>query len=77
MGEDEKILDIAQKNNIELPHSCQLGVCMSCCSKILSGEVDQSEGTLEESKISKGYALICSSYPRSDIILRPIEENEI
>lgn len=53
VDERTTILEAALDNNIELPHDCKLGVCLTCPSLIVSGDVDQSEGTLDESVMSQ------------------------
>lgn len=76
--EDRKILDIAQQQNIELPSSCNAGVCTTCAAKIISGEVEQSEGMgLSPELQSEGYALLCVSYPRSDLEIETGKEDEV
>lgn len=49
VDEGTTILDAALDNDINLPHDCKLGVCLTCPSVVVSGEVDQSDGTLEDS----------------------------
>ena len=53
--EDVSILSAALDAGIELPYDCKLGVCLTCPSKVVSGKVDQSEGTLEDSVKEEGY----------------------
>ncbi|KAK9908486.1 hypothetical protein WJX75_008579 [Coccomyxa subellipsoidea] len=54
-----------------------MGVCMTCPARLVSGEVDQSAGMLDESAKEKGYALMCVAEPLSDCRIRVIEEDEI
>ncbi|CAI7740495.1 unnamed protein product [Closterium sp. NIES-53] len=61
--EDETILSAAIDAGLDLPHDCKLGVCMTCPAKLISGEVDQSEGMLSDDVMEQGYALMCASYP--------------
>lgn len=75
--EDETILSAALDSGMDLPHDCKLGVCMTCPAKIVSGELDQSEGMLSDDVQEKGYALMCASYPRSDCKIRVIPEEEL
>ena len=75
--EDVSILSAALDAGIELPYDCKLGVCLTCPSRIVSGKVDQSEGTLEDSVKDQGYALTCISYPRSDVVITSIDEDEL
>lgn len=75
--EDESILMAALDAGIDLPHDCDLGVCLTCPSKVVSGKVDQSGGTLDDSVMSQGFALTCCTYPRSDVVIRSIDEDEL
>lgn len=75
--DDCSILNAALDAGIDLPHDCKLGVCLTCPSKIVSGKVDQSDGTLAKSVQAKGYALTCVSFPCSDVVVRSIEEDEL
>lgn len=61
VDESTSILEAALDNGIELPHDCKLGVCLTCPSKIVSGEIDQSQGTLDDSVVSKVRTLVGSS----------------
>ena len=77
VAEDCSILMAALDAGIDLPHDCDLGVCLTCPSKIVSGKVDQTGGTLDDSVTALGYALTCCSYPRSDVVIRSIDEDEL
>ncbi|CAN0444976.1 unnamed protein product [Pylaiella littoralis] len=77
VDDNTSILDAALDNDIELPHDCKLGVCLTCPSIVVSGEIDQSDGTLEDSVTAQGYALTCCSFARSDVTIRSVEEDEL
>ncbi len=77
VAENYSILDAALDAGVDLPHDCKLGVCLTCPSKVVSGTVDQSSGTLDDSVTEHGYALTCCSYPRSDVVIRSIDEDEL
>jgi ferredoxin len=76
--ETETILNAALAAKLDLPFSCSAGVCTTCAAKILSGTVDQSEGLGVSLELqAEGYALLCVSYPRSDIRLVSSKEDEV
>lgn len=77
VDEGTSILEASLDAGVDLPHDCDLGVCLTCPSRIVSGECDQSAGTLDESVIERGFALTCQSYPRSDCVIKSIEEEEL
>ena len=55
-------------NGIDLPSSCCSGVCTDCASMILEGSVDQEDAMgLNDDLREKGFALLCVSYPKSDL----------
>jgi ring-1,2-phenylacetyl-CoA epoxidase subunit PaaE len=63
----EHILDAALDLEIDLPFSCQSGLCTACRGKCVSGEVkmDEEEG-LSDAEKQAGYVLPCVSHPLTD-----------
>ncbi|MCB2408962.1 ferredoxin--NADP reductase [Hymenobacter lucidus] len=60
----QTILEAALDQDIDLPYSCQAGLCTACRGKCLSGKVhlDEREG-LSDSEMKQGYVLICVGHP--------------
>ncbi|NMG60893.1 MULTISPECIES: 2Fe-2S iron-sulfur cluster-binding protein [Cyanophyceae] len=76
--ESETILKVAHDQDIELPSSCYAGVCTTCAAKILEGEVSQEDGMGVSPELqAEGYALLCVSYPKSDLVIETEKENEV
>jgi ring-1,2-phenylacetyl-CoA epoxidase subunit PaaE len=74
MPSSETILDTALEKDIDLPYSCQSGVCTACQGKLVSGKVsmDVSDG-LSDEEIEEWYILCCQSHPTSDDVEIEIE----
>ncbi len=64
------ILETALDQGIDLPYSCQSGLCTACRGKALSGEVklDEEEG-LSQSERAEGYVLTCVGHPLTDDVV--------
>jgi ring-1,2-phenylacetyl-CoA epoxidase subunit PaaE len=64
------ILETALDQGIDLPYSCQSGLCTACRGKALSGVVklDEEEG-LSQSERAEGYVLTCVGHPMSDDVV--------
>jgi ring-1,2-phenylacetyl-CoA epoxidase subunit PaaE len=63
---DETVLDAAARAGIELPFSCRAGVCSTCRTKVIAGEVSMAQNyALEDWEIEQGYVLACQSRPHS------------
>mgnify|MGYP005746440537 FL=1 len=70
MENDSNILDEALSNGIDVPYSCQGGVCLTCMGKVKNGNVEMEEnGMLSDDEIDEGLVLTCISKPASDEIL--------
>jgi ferredoxin-NADP reductase len=61
------LLDLADACDVPSRWSCRTGVCHTCVTPLLSGDVSYSPDPLEAP--SDGEVLICCSRPRSDLVL--------
>ena len=60
------ILDAALQKNIDVPYSCQGGVCSSCIAKITSGSATMIQNNiLTDSEIEEGLVLTCQAVPET------------
>lgn len=62
----ETILEAALEADIDIPYSCQAGMCTACMGLCKSGKVgmDEEDG-LTPGEIAKGYILTCVAHPLS------------
>ena len=76
--EDRYILHSVESAGCKLPFSCRNGACTTCAVRVLSGEVYQPEAMGLSPKLKEqGYALLCVSYPRSDLEVETQDEDEV
>lgn len=75
---DRYILHSAEKQGVDLPFSCRNGACTTCAVKVLSGEIYQPEAVgLSQDLQKQGYALLCVSYARSNLVVETQDEDEV
>lgn len=59
------LLEVAEKNGIEIPYSCRQGQCGTCITKLTEGAVRmESEVGLSDELKAQGYVLPCVSQAR-------------
>ncbi|MEQ9403045.1 MAG: ferredoxin--NADP reductase [Cyclobacteriaceae bacterium] len=61
------VLDAALKKDMDMPYSCQSGLCTACRGKCLEGEIsiDEAEG-LSQEELDEGYVLTCVGKPMTE-----------
>lgn len=64
---DTPILEAGLENGLDMPYSCQSGLCTACRGKCLEGEIslDEAEG-LSQDEIDEDYRLLCVGKPKSE-----------
>ncbi|MDP5121758.1 MAG: 2Fe-2S iron-sulfur cluster binding domain-containing protein, partial [Spirosomaceae bacterium] len=70
----QSILEAALDLDIDVPYSCQAGLCTACLGKCTTGKVkmDEEDG-LTEKEIEDGYVLTCVAHPMTDDVVLDIE----
>lgn len=71
---NKSILESALDSKIDLPYSCQSGMCTACMGKCKNGKVhlDNPDG-LSDKEIQNGYVLTCVGHPASDDVIIEID----
>src|ERR1700733_12725249 len=66
---DEVVLDAATRAGLELPFSCRAGVCSTCRTKVVRGEVEMENNyALEEWEVAQGYILACQARAKTPVL---------
>ncbi len=66
-GEFGSLLELAEACDIPVRWSCRTGVCHTCETTLIAGDLDYAPDPVEAP--AEGSALICCSHPRDDIVL--------
>jgi glycine betaine catabolism B len=67
---DQTVLSAARQGGLKLPTSCGNGVCGTCKSKLLSGQVNMKhEGGIRQREVDAGFFLPCCSKPLSELVI--------
>ena len=78
VDEQDTILATAQAAGLDLPTSCNAGVCTTCAALITEGTVSQEDGMgVSQELQDQGFALLCVAYPKSDIKLETEKEDAV
>lgn len=70
----QSILEAALDLDIDLPYSCQSGLCTACRGRCISGKVkmDEEDG-LSEHELKEGYVLICVGHPLTSNVVIEVD----
>jgi ring-1,2-phenylacetyl-CoA epoxidase subunit PaaE len=64
---NESILDAGLDKDLDMPYSCQSGLCTACRGKCVEGKIslDDAEG-ISQDEIDEGYVLLCVGKPLTE-----------
>ncbi len=64
MDKKGTVLEAALDNNLDVPYSCQGGICSSCIARIKEGKAEMRKNQiLTDSEIEEGLILTCQAQP--------------
>jgi ferredoxin-NADP reductase/MOSC domain-containing protein YiiM len=66
-GDYSSLLELAEACDVPVRWSCRTGVCHTCETTLIAGDVDYSPDPVE--RPADGSVLICCSQPRDDVVL--------
>jgi ring-1,2-phenylacetyl-CoA epoxidase subunit PaaE len=66
MSQKQTLLEAALKQGIDVPYSCQGGICSSCLARITKGTAEMKKNSiLTDAEIAEGLTLTCQAHPTS------------
>lgn len=66
----ESILDLAKENEISIETDCEQGLCGTCKTKLISGNVEmETEDGLDDKDLEQNMILPCVSIPKTDVVI--------
>ncbi|TVZ26284.1 ring-1,2-phenylacetyl-CoA epoxidase subunit PaaE [Gillisia sp. Hel_I_86] len=64
MDKKDTVLDAALEHDLDVPYSCQGGICSSCIARIKEGKAEMAKNQiLTDSEIAEGLILTCQAHP--------------
>ena len=64
MSQKQTLLEAALKQGLDVPYSCQGGICSSCICKITEGAAEMKKNQiLSDDEIAQGLTLACQAHP--------------
>jgi NADH oxidoreductase Hcr len=65
----QTLLEAAEGHGLEIPSICRAGVCGTCRTRVLEGDVECTSALIDGDDRRNGYVLACVSSPRSDCVI--------
>lgn len=70
MSQKRNILEAALDEDLDVPYSCQGGICSSCIARIKEGEATMRQNNiLTDSELAEGLILTCQAHPTTPKIV--------
>ncbi|MFD0977208.1 2Fe-2S iron-sulfur cluster-binding protein [Salinimicrobium gaetbulicola] len=64
MEKNTTVLEAALDHGLDVPYSCQGGICSSCVARIIEGKAEMEKNSiLVDSEIEEGLILTCQAHP--------------
>ncbi len=69
LASGQTLLEAAEAARVEIPNVCRAGVCGTCKTRLLSGEVECTADVMEDSDRDGGYTFPCVAWAKGDCVL--------
>lgn len=69
VGPGQTLLDAADAHGLSIPSLCRAGVCGTCRTRVVEGDVSCQADLLDDADRRAGYVLACVAHPLSDCVV--------
>ena len=69
LASGQTLLEAAEAVRVEIPNVCRAGVCGSCKTRLVSGDVECTADLMEDSDLEEGYVFPCMAWAKGDCVL--------
>ena len=70
MQQDQSVLDAILDKGLDVPYSCQGGICSSCIARIKEGKAEMAKNQiLTDTELEEGLILTCQAHPTTTTLI--------
>ncbi len=69
LSSGQTLLEAAEAVRVEIPNVCRAGVCGTCKTRLVSGEVECTADVMEDADREEGYVFPCVAWAKGDCVL--------
>jgi len=70
MLQNQSVLDAILDKGLDVPYSCQGGVCSSCIARVTEGKAEMGKNQiLTDAELEEGLVLTCQAHPRTSTLV--------
>ncbi len=70
MSQKQTVLEAALDEDLDVPYSCQGGICSSCLARIKEGEATMRQNNiLTDNEVAEGLVLTCQAHPTTNTLV--------
>ena len=77
-NEGQTVLEVLLENGQDIPHSCKMGVCVTCIMQVVEGDVPpEAQAGLRQSLAAQGNFLPCVCQPTADMRIANADQRDL